>query len=85
MQIQIAPCCKHGDDERFRIETPEAPADSKTSSSSSVAAAAADHIKINGVFFVKANPCYKEGDDVDDIYGADARRINTGANPLHNR
>lgn len=77
LHVQIATCCTHEeDDERFKIEAPAAaPEDSKMTSSSS-------SIYINGVFFVKANPCYKEGDD---IYGADERRINTGANPLHNR
>lgn len=76
LHIQIATCCTHKeDDERFEIKAPAAaPADSKKTSSSS--------IYINGVFFVKASPCYKEGDDV---YGDDERRINTGANPLHNR
>lgn len=78
LHIQIATCCTHKeDDERFKTEAPpaEAPADSKMSSSSP--------ININGVFFVEANPCYKE--EGDDVYGADERRINTGANPLHNR
>ncbi|WOG98026.1 hypothetical protein DCAR_0417367 [Daucus carota subsp. sativus] len=77
LQIQIATCCRHEDDKRFKVE---AQADSKMTSSP--AADGDNHVDINGVLFVEGNPCYKDGDD---IYDADERRINTGANPLHNR
>ncbi|KAK1386561.1 hypothetical protein POM88_014739 [Heracleum sosnowskyi] len=74
---QIATSCTHKEDDKtLKFEAAAAaaaPADSKLTSSS---------ININGGFFVKVSPCYKEGDD---IYVADQRRIKTGANPLHNR
>ncbi|KAL8136189.1 hypothetical protein AgCh_010696 [Apium graveolens] len=67
LHVQITTCCTHEEDDE-RFET-VAPAEAP--------------VNINGVFFVKASPCYNE--EGDDIYGADERRINTGANPLHNR